>query len=191
LQFVPFCVGEQTLISFIVQFRRAHRFLSGKSNERILSARGLDNPRLGRSKTFLSNSAYGAGLVEMCATSSPVYVSYPSAPSSEHRSAGLCDYQTERIAMGLDATVYCDCWDTGKVRKPPPQPELVYVEASGQVSLKWDAPEADEQSFYNWLAEACDHGPMGELISASAREGLPARAQRTRRSHNHLGALLS
>ena len=51
------------------------------------------------------------------------------------------------------------------MRKPPPQPKLVYIEPSGQLSLKWDAPQADQHSFYDWLANACDHGPMGELVS--------------------------
>jgi hypothetical protein len=67
--------------------------------------------------------------------------------------------------VGLDATVYCDCFEKGKVRKPPPQPELVYVEPSGQVSLKWDASDADQDKFYDWLADSCEHGPLGELIS--------------------------
>jgi hypothetical protein len=69
------------------------------------------------------------------------------------------------IAVGLDATVYCDCFEKGRVRTPPPQPALVYVEPSGQVALKWDEPQADQHSFYGWLAECCEHGPMGELVS--------------------------
>lgn len=67
--------------------------------------------------------------------------------------------------MGLDATVYCDCYERGKVQKPPPQPEYVYVEPSGQVSFKWDAPDADQFQFYDWLAEACEHGPLGQFVS--------------------------
>jgi hypothetical protein len=67
--------------------------------------------------------------------------------------------------MGLDAAVYCDCYEKGRVRKPPPQPELVYVDANGQVCFKWDAAGADQNAFYGWLSEACDHGPTGELIS--------------------------
>ncbi len=67
--------------------------------------------------------------------------------------------------MGLDATVYCDCYETGRARNPPPQPELVYVDDSGQVCLTWDAPDADQSAFYDWLNGACEHGPMGELVS--------------------------
>jgi hypothetical protein len=67
--------------------------------------------------------------------------------------------------MSLDATVYCDCYEKGRVRRPPPQPELVYVDENGQVTLKWDAPGADQFAFYGWLKEACEHGPMGEMVS--------------------------
>lgn len=66
--------------------------------------------------------------------------------------------------MGLDAQVYCDCYEKGKVRRPPPQPELVYVDENGQVCLRWDAPGADQNAFFEWQKDACDHGPMGELV---------------------------
>jgi len=67
--------------------------------------------------------------------------------------------------MGLDAVFYCDCFEKGTIRKAPPQPELVYVDANGQVCLKWDAPGADQNAFYDWLHSACEHAPAGELIS--------------------------
>jgi hypothetical protein len=67
--------------------------------------------------------------------------------------------------MGVDASVYCDCYEKGRVRKPPPQPELVYVDAFGQRCLKWDDPRADQIGYNLWLTEACEHGPMGELVS--------------------------
>ena len=67
--------------------------------------------------------------------------------------------------MSLDA-VFCDCFKKGNVRTPPPQPALVYVEeTTGQVLFRWDAPDADQHRFYDWLASACEHGPMGELVS--------------------------
>jgi len=68
--------------------------------------------------------------------------------------------------MSLDAVVFCDCFEKGRVRTRPPQPELVYIdETTGQVLLRWDAPGADQHRFYDWLASACEHGPMGELVS--------------------------
>ena len=66
--------------------------------------------------------------------------------------------------MGLDAAVYCDCYEAGKVRNPPPQPELVYVDENGQVSFKWDAPGADQFAFYDWLRNACEHSPMSQQL---------------------------
>jgi hypothetical protein len=66
--------------------------------------------------------------------------------------------------MGLDAVVYCDCYEKFRTRRPPPQPEFVYVDQNGQVCLKWDAVGADQNAFFEWLKEACDHGPMGELV---------------------------
>jgi hypothetical protein len=41
---------------------------------------------------------------------------------------------------------------------------LVYVNSHGQVCLKWDAPGADQNAFYDWLKNACDHAPMVELV---------------------------
>lgn len=46
---------------------------------------------------------------------------------------------------------------------PPPQPEFVYVYETGQVSLMWDKPGADQYGFNDWLATACEHG--GQLVS--------------------------
>jgi hypothetical protein len=41
----------------------------------------------------------------------------------------------------------------------------VYIDEHGQVSLQWDQPGADQFAFYDWLENACEHGPMGELVS--------------------------
>ena len=56
--------------------------------------------------------------------------------------------------MGLDATVYCDCYEKGKARRPPPQPELVYLDENAQVCLRWDAPGADQNAFFDSSKEA-------------------------------------
>jgi len=71
--------------------------------------------------------------------------------------------------MGLHAKVYCDCYEKALVRKQPPQPHLVYVDPSGQVSLKWDSPGADQHQFYDWLAQACEH----ELVEAAQKVRKP------------------
>ena len=66
--------------------------------------------------------------------------------------------------MSLDATVYCDCYERGKVRTPPPQPELVLVDEDGGLGLNCDQPDADEDAFFKWRATACEHAPWGELV---------------------------
>src|SRR5215471_14738045 len=67
--------------------------------------------------------------------------------------------------MGLNASVFCNCYEKASVRMPPPQPDLVYVDEHGQVCLKWNTPGADQFGFYAWLMDACEHGPHGELVS--------------------------
>jgi hypothetical protein len=51
------------------------------------------------------------------------------------------------------------------MRTPPPQPELVYVDEDRAIALRWDAPGADQHRYYAWLASACEHGPLGRLVS--------------------------
>jgi len=67
--------------------------------------------------------------------------------------------------MGLDATVYCDCYEKGKMRTPPPQPGFLSIDQDGGLCLDCDQPNADEFGFYKWLATACEHGPWGKLVS--------------------------
>ena len=70
------------------------------------------------------------------------------------------------VCMGLNAWVFCDCYEMGKVKTPPPQPELVYVDTiTGEVSLRWEEEGADQHSFYEWRSAACAHGPIGCLVS--------------------------
>jgi len=92
-------------------------------------------------------------------------VPWPGA--ARHRTASNVSRSVAgaKIPVGLDATVYCDCYEKGRVRRPPPQPDLVYVDVTGRVELRYDAPGADQRAFCDWLAEACEHGPMGELVS--------------------------
>jgi hypothetical protein len=62
--------------------------------------------------------------------------------------------------MGLDASVYCDCYEMGKVKTPPSQPDLVYVDPiSGEVLLRREERDADQRGFFEWLSSACEHGP--------------------------------
>src|ERR1017187_8172013 len=67
--------------------------------------------------------------------------------------------------MGLNARVFCNCYETGKVETPPPQPDLVYVDpTSGEVLLRWDEEGADQHRFFEWLSTACERLPNGRLV---------------------------
>jgi len=68
--------------------------------------------------------------------------------------------------MALDACVYCNCYEAGKTKSPPPQPNLVYVDPdTGEVALRSEAEGADEPRFHEWLSSACEHRPLGQLVS--------------------------
>jgi len=59
--------------------------------------------------------------------------------------------------MGLDATVYCNCFETGKLRNPPRADFDVYVSEEG--SLECRNNDLDTQiAFDSWrYNEACEH----------------------------------
>jgi hypothetical protein len=59
--------------------------------------------------------------------------------------------------MGLDATVYCNCFETGRLKEPPPDPTLVFVTKAG--SLECKSEELDTLfAFDQWLhSRACKH----------------------------------
>ncbi len=66
--------------------------------------------------------------------------------------------------MGLDATVYCDCFETGRLKELPPEPALVYVCANGSLDCKSEDSEV-LAAFDEWLQErACEH-EEGVLVS--------------------------
>ena len=69
--------------------------------------------------------------------------------------------------MGLDAWVHCDCYDKGKVRTPPPKPDLISISETGEVVLEWNHPDADHDAFWKWRKIACEHGESGELVAHS------------------------
>ena len=59
--------------------------------------------------------------------------------------------------MGLDATVYCNCFETGALCEPPPYPDLIYVAPDG--SLECRSKDLDTLlGFDQWLLHrACKH----------------------------------
>jgi hypothetical protein len=77
------------------------------------------------------------------------------------------------MCMGLDATVYCNCYETGRLRTPPPPSASVYVYEDG--SLACGNVEA-EKEFDEWLENgACEHKggvAIGHYLGNLTRVGL-------------------
>ena len=67
-----------------------------------------------------------------------------------------------KLHMGLDATVYCDCFETGRLKEPPPCAS-VFVSDDG--SLGCGSEDLDALlAFDQWRCHrACDH-PAGVLL---------------------------
>ncbi|HEY9785842.1 MAG TPA: hypothetical protein V6D17_10605 [Candidatus Obscuribacterales bacterium] len=59
--------------------------------------------------------------------------------------------------MGLDARVYCDCWEKGAVLSPPPNAELVVVDEAGMPQTREGVSGDDFFAFENWALTACPH----------------------------------
>lgn len=63
--------------------------------------------------------------------------------------------------MTLDAYVYCDCYETGRLLRPPPNPELIFIELDGAIGL--NLPDSDiatlpYQAFLEWQSsQPCEH----------------------------------
>jgi hypothetical protein len=59
--------------------------------------------------------------------------------------------------MGLDATVYCDCFEKGRLREPPPPGCKLAVAADGSLLCGSDQLEV-MVAFDRWLqSRACEH----------------------------------
>ena len=61
--------------------------------------------------------------------------------------------------MGLDATVYCNCYKTGQVKNQPPYQELVEIDVSGAVYIVTDNNDKYFE-FEDWKRSACIHEKM-------------------------------
>ena len=58
--------------------------------------------------------------------------------------------------MGLDATVFCDCYETGKLQKAPNPAWELFVDPDGQLECRNE--DLDECiAFDNWREHACSH----------------------------------
>jgi hypothetical protein len=66
--------------------------------------------------------------------------------------------------MGLDACVYCDCFETGKLLHEPPSAEFVCIGQDGGRCYALTDAEASYTEFDKWNKTACIHED-GVLIS--------------------------
>src|SRR5215510_2569577 len=65
--------------------------------------------------------------------------------------------------MGLDATVFCNCFETGALKEPAPC-ESVFVAADGSLACHSEDLETD-MAFDHWVwHRACIH-PSGTLLN--------------------------
>jgi hypothetical protein len=59
--------------------------------------------------------------------------------------------------MGLDATIYCNCFETNTLRESPPYPDLVFVTRDGSLNCKSEDLKILLE-FDQWLIHrACEH----------------------------------
>jgi hypothetical protein len=64
--------------------------------------------------------------------------------------------------VGLDAFVYCRCWQDGLAAPPPCAPELVGYDEEGYLDLllPYEGNEAAHDAFAGWMYRACPHEDM-------------------------------
>jgi hypothetical protein len=58
--------------------------------------------------------------------------------------------------MGLDAVVFCDCYEKGRIKRLPPELSPVYVLPNGSLEPRSDDPEVLDR-FDAWRVHACRH----------------------------------
>jgi hypothetical protein len=62
--------------------------------------------------------------------------------------------------MGLDAFVFCDCYEKGRLREPPPPGVVLCVEPDGSLGREHDDGRLESDLAWDeWREQrACDHG---------------------------------
>ena len=58
--------------------------------------------------------------------------------------------------MGLDAFVFCDCYEKGRLKRKPPDSKLVYVLPNGDLGCRSEDSKVLER-FDDWRENACRH----------------------------------
>lgn len=65
--------------------------------------------------------------------------------------------------MSLDACVYCNCFESGKLLHEPPRADFVTIGPDGSRCYALDDSYASYMEFDNWNRNACPHAD-GELV---------------------------
>ncbi|QUY43149.1 hypothetical protein [Acaryochloris marina] len=69
----------------------------------------------------------------------------------------LCCKGVVETTMGLDAFVYCNCYETGRHKTPPPQGIEIEVSPDGSINCAHETVDA-AIAIYAWThQQACDH----------------------------------
>jgi hypothetical protein len=107
--------------------------------------------------------------------------------------------------MGLDATVYCDCFERGRLRTQPRPEWKVYVDRDGTRASAAE-PLTLQMAFDSWSMDACEHedgvllhhylgnsamiGFLGETLDPHAKR-LPIVTSKVIYSGSHCGDFLT
>ena len=61
--------------------------------------------------------------------------------------------------MGLDAVIFCDCLEKGRLKSPHPFPNLLYIAPNGSPEIR-SRSNARREQHDEWMHHACRHEDM-------------------------------
>lgn len=76
--------------------------------------------------------------------------------------------------MKLQAYVFCDCYEHGRLRCQPPNPEIVAVLPNGDLGY-YNATRKQHAAFVAWRSHACRH-TEGVVLGGQLGQRLPRKA---------------
>lgn len=74
--------------------------------------------------------------------------------------------------MPLQAYVFCNCYEQGRLKRPPPNPELVKILPNGDLTCRRNATSKQHDAFVAWRTHACRH-PEGCVTGGELGHRLP------------------
>ena len=74
--------------------------------------------------------------------------------------------------MRLQAYVFCDCYEQGRLRRPLPNPELVKILPNGDLTSRSKATQEQHDAFVAWRTHGCRH-PAGSVTGGELGHRLP------------------